>query len=87
MQPDELNSEAQCSTPRMGGDEEKAISTFEEAFRRIKEATGLTDVQVEQRKEVVVPAAYVRKQRCQIHLSGCFVWLNSVCVCVCVCRR
>ena len=46
MQPDELSSEAQRSTPRMAGEEEKVISTFEEAFRRIKEATGVTDIQV-----------------------------------------
>ncbi|XP_040041756.2 coiled-coil domain-containing protein 151 isoform X2 [Gasterosteus aculeatus] len=45
MQPDELNSEAQRSTPRMGDEEEKVISTFEEAFQQIKEATGVTDVQ------------------------------------------
>ncbi len=51
MQPDELSSEAQRSTPRMAGEEEKAISTFEEAFRRIKEATGVTDIQVEMWKE------------------------------------
>lgn len=47
MQPDELSSEAHRSTPRMAGEEEKAISTFEEAIRRIKEATGVTDIQVE----------------------------------------
>lgn len=46
MQPDELSSEPQRSTTRMGGEEEKVISTFEEAFRRIKEATGVTDIQV-----------------------------------------
>ena len=46
MQPDELSSEAQRSTTRMAGNEEKAISTFEEAFQRIKEATGVTDIQV-----------------------------------------
>lgn len=51
MQPDELSSEAQRSTSRMAGEEEKAISTFEEAFRRIKEATGVTDIQVEMCKE------------------------------------
>ncbi|KAL6110535.1 odad3 [Pungitius sinensis] len=45
MQPDELSSEAQRSTPRIVGEEEKAISTFEEAFQQIKEATGVTDVQ------------------------------------------
>ncbi|XP_073349414.1 coiled-coil domain-containing protein 151 [Pagrus major] len=45
MQPDELSSEAQRSTSRMAGEEEKAISTFEEAFRRIKDATGVTDIQ------------------------------------------
>uniref|UniRef100_UPI0037E7DB07 coiled-coil domain-containing protein 151 n=1 Tax=Semicossyphus pulcher TaxID=241346 RepID=UPI0037E7DB07 len=45
MQPDELSSEAQRSSPRMAGEEEKAISTFEEAFHRIKEATGVTDIQ------------------------------------------
>ncbi|KAM9770133.1 coiled-coil domain-containing protein 151 [Menidia menidia] len=45
MQPDELSSEAQRSTTRMAVEEEKAISTFEEAFRRIKDATGVTDIQ------------------------------------------
>ncbi|XP_075946756.1 coiled-coil domain-containing protein 151 isoform X3 [Anarhichas minor] len=45
MQPDELSSEAQRSTSRMGGEEDKTISTFEEAFQQIKEATGVTDVQ------------------------------------------
>ncbi|XP_071780976.1 coiled-coil domain-containing protein 151 [Centroberyx gerrardi] len=45
MQPDELSSEAQRSTTRMGSEEEKTISTFEEAFRRIKEATGVTNIQ------------------------------------------
>ncbi|XP_068445259.1 coiled-coil domain-containing protein 151 [Clinocottus analis] len=44
IQPDELSSEAQRSTPRMGGEEEKAICTFEEAFQQIKEATGVTDI-------------------------------------------
>lgn len=51
MQPDELSSEAQRSTPRIAGEEEKVISTFEEAFRRIKEATGVTDIQVWMWKE------------------------------------
>nr|XP_029136905.1 coiled-coil domain-containing protein 151 isoform X2 [Labrus bergylta] len=45
IQPDELSSEAQRSSPRMPGEEEKVLSTFEEAFRRIKEATGVTDIQ------------------------------------------
>ncbi|KAM4594054.1 coiled-coil domain-containing protein 151 [Fundulus diaphanus] len=45
MQPDELSSEAQHSTTRIAAEEEKAISTFEEAFRSIKEATGVTDIQ------------------------------------------
>ncbi|XP_033997506.1 coiled-coil domain-containing protein 151-like [Trematomus bernacchii] len=45
MQPDELSSEAQRSSPRIAGEEDKVISTFEEAFRRIKEATGVTDIQ------------------------------------------
>ncbi|XP_041723424.1 coiled-coil domain-containing protein 151 isoform X1 [Coregonus clupeaformis] len=44
MQPDELSSEAQRSATGLG-EEERAISTFEEAFRRIKEATGVTDTQ------------------------------------------
>jgi len=50
MQPDELSSEAQRSSPRIAGEEDKVISTFEEAFRRIKEATGVTDIQVWKRK-------------------------------------
>ncbi|KAK0130734.1 Coiled-coil domain-containing protein 151 [Merluccius polli] len=44
MQPDELSSEAPRSTTRMAGEEERSISTFEEAFERIKEATGVTNV-------------------------------------------
>lgn len=55
MQPDELSSEAQRSSPRVAGEEEKVISTFEEAFRRIKEATGVTAIQVGLWKEVAVP--------------------------------
>lgn len=47
MQPDELSSEPQRSTTRMAGEEERGvISTLEETFRRIKEATGVTDIQV-----------------------------------------
>uniref|UniRef100_A0A672ZNV5 Coiled-coil domain containing 151 n=1 Tax=Sphaeramia orbicularis TaxID=375764 RepID=A0A672ZNV5_9TELE len=46
MQPDEVSSEAQRSTTRMAGEEEKAISAYEEAFRRIKEATGIQTVEV-----------------------------------------
>lgn len=45
VQPDELSSEAQRSTTRMTCEEEKSISTFEEAFQRIKEATGVTNIQ------------------------------------------
>uniref|UniRef100_A0A3P9DCK1 Outer dynein arm docking complex subunit 3 n=1 Tax=Maylandia zebra TaxID=106582 RepID=A0A3P9DCK1_9CICH len=45
VQLDELSSEVQHSTTRMLAEEEKDISTAEEAFRRIKEATGITDIQ------------------------------------------
>ncbi|XP_047220813.1 coiled-coil domain-containing protein 151 isoform X2 [Girardinichthys multiradiatus] len=45
MQPDELSGEAQHSTTRIAAEEEKAISTFELAFRSIREATGVTDMQ------------------------------------------
>ncbi len=34
----------------MAGEEEKAVSALEEAFGRIKEATGITDVQVKMLK-------------------------------------
>ncbi|KAJ8001744.1 hypothetical protein DPEC_G00172620 [Dallia pectoralis] len=44
LHPDELSSEAQRSATGVG-EEERATSTFEEAFRRIKEATGVTDTQ------------------------------------------
>lgn len=68
MQPDELNSEAQRSTPRMGDEEEKVISTFEEAFQQIKEATGVTDVQVWMWKE-----KDCSHQLCiHAHMDGCF---------------
>ncbi|XP_058497291.1 coiled-coil domain-containing protein 151 [Solea solea] len=45
MQPDELSSEVQRSTTRMTGEEEKSISVLEETFHRVKEATGVTDIQ------------------------------------------
>ncbi|KAF7216441.1 coiled-coil domain-containing protein 151 [Nothobranchius furzeri] len=45
LQPDELSSEAQHSTTRIPAEEEKAFSALEEAFERIKETTGATDVQ------------------------------------------
>ncbi|XP_048870104.1 coiled-coil domain-containing protein 151 isoform X2 [Brienomyrus brachyistius] len=44
MHPDEMSSEAQRSVTGVG-EEEKVISTYEEAFQHIKEATGVTDAQ------------------------------------------
>lgn len=44
MHPDELSSEAQRSANAV--EEVEAISTFEEAFQQIKEATGVTDSRV-----------------------------------------
>nr|XP_023647623.1 coiled-coil domain-containing protein 151 isoform X1 [Paramormyrops kingsleyae] len=44
MHPDEMSSEAQRSITGVG-EEDKAISTYEEAFQHIKEATGVTDAQ------------------------------------------
>uniref|UniRef100_A0A3Q2W8M5 Coiled-coil domain-containing protein 151-like n=1 Tax=Haplochromis burtoni TaxID=8153 RepID=A0A3Q2W8M5_HAPBU len=52
VQLDELSSEVQHSTTRMLAEEEKDISTAEEAFRRIKEATGITDIQKETRRHL-----------------------------------
>lgn len=46
MQGDEQSSEVLRSSPRLTGEEEKVISVYEEAFKRIKEATGVTDIQV-----------------------------------------
>uniref|UniRef100_A0A3P8W778 Outer dynein arm docking complex subunit 3 n=1 Tax=Cynoglossus semilaevis TaxID=244447 RepID=A0A3P8W778_CYNSE len=43
MQQDELSSEVQRSITRMTG-EEKSISTLEETFHHIKEATGVTNI-------------------------------------------
>ncbi|XP_037546472.1 coiled-coil domain-containing protein 151 [Nematolebias whitei] len=45
VQPDEVSSEAQRSVTRIAAEEEQAISTFEEAFRCIQDATGVTDIQ------------------------------------------
>ncbi|KAF3687257.1 Coiled-coil domain-containing protein 151 [Channa argus] len=45
MQPDDLSSEPHPSPTGMVVEEEKAISTFEKAFQKIKEATGVTDIQ------------------------------------------
>lgn len=45
MQQDELSSEVQRSITRMTG-EEKSISTLEETFHHIKEATGVTNIHV-----------------------------------------
>lgn len=56
MQPDELSSEALRSSPRLAGEEEKVISTYEEAFKRIKEATGVTDIEVRMQTEAAAAA-------------------------------
>ncbi|XP_033829340.1 coiled-coil domain-containing protein 151 [Periophthalmus magnuspinnatus] len=45
MQSDDQSSEALRSTTRTAGDEDKAMSTFGDMFRQIKEATGVTDIQ------------------------------------------
>uniref|UniRef100_A0A8C6UEE0 Coiled-coil domain containing 151 n=1 Tax=Neogobius melanostomus TaxID=47308 RepID=A0A8C6UEE0_9GOBI len=45
MQPDDLGSEPQRSTTRVAAEDEQAMSTFEDVFRQIKEATGVTDIQ------------------------------------------
>uniref|UniRef100_A0A8C1Q2S9 Coiled-coil domain containing 151 n=1 Tax=Cyprinus carpio TaxID=7962 RepID=A0A8C1Q2S9_CYPCA len=45
MNPDELSSEAPRTPTTVGGEEEESISTFEEAFQHVKEATGVTDSQ------------------------------------------
>ncbi|XP_019939841.2 coiled-coil domain-containing protein 151 isoform X1 [Paralichthys olivaceus] len=64
MQPDELSSEAPRSTTRMAGDEEeKVMSTFEEAFQRIKEATGVTDI-----REIV--ERFTSQKETQQHLEN-----------------
>ncbi|XP_076871440.1 coiled-coil domain-containing protein 151 isoform X2 [Brachyhypopomus gauderio] len=60
VHPDELSSEAQYSTTG-GGEEEAAMSSFEEAFHRIREATGVTDTQ-----EVV--DRFISQQDTQRHL-------------------
>ncbi|XP_053274473.1 coiled-coil domain-containing protein 151 [Pleuronectes platessa] len=62
MQPDELSSEAQRSTTRMAAEEEKVTSTFEEAFQRIKEATGVTDI-----REIV--ERFISQKETQQHLE------------------
>ncbi|XP_034425041.1 coiled-coil domain-containing protein 151 [Hippoglossus hippoglossus] len=62
MQPDELSSEAHRSTTRMAAEEERVISTFEEAFQRIKEATGVTNIQ-----EIV--KRFISQKETQQHLE------------------
>ncbi|XP_060923402.1 coiled-coil domain-containing protein 151 [Limanda limanda] len=62
MQPDELSSEAQRSTTRMAAEEERVTSTFEEAFQRIKEATGVTDI-----REIV--ERFISQKETQQHLE------------------
>lgn len=66
MQPDELSSEAQRSITGMAVEEEKAISSFEEAFRRIKEATGVTDIQV---------WMWTEKDLLYLFCNKCFLWI------------
>ncbi|XP_007257226.3 coiled-coil domain-containing protein 151 [Astyanax mexicanus] len=44
LHPDELNSEAQRSATGVG-EEERVLSSFEEAFQHIREATGVTNTQ------------------------------------------
>lgn len=56
MQPDDQSTEAQ----RSGVDEENTITTFEEAFERIKEATGVTNTQVPHRDPIQPTYCLVR---------------------------
>lgn len=44
MQPDDMSSEALQTEPTV--ERKEVLSTFEEAYRCIKEATGVTNVQV-----------------------------------------
>lgn len=44
IQPDEMNSEALHSEPVI--ERKEVLSTFEDAYRCIKEATGVTNIQV-----------------------------------------
>lgn len=44
IQPDEISSEALQSEPVM--ERKEVLSTFEDAYRCIKEATGVTNIQV-----------------------------------------
>lgn len=44
MQPDDMSSEALQAEPMV--ERKEVLSTFEEAYRCIKEATGVTNVQV-----------------------------------------
>lgn len=61
MHPDEMSSEARRSVTAVG-EVEKGISTYEEAFQHIREATGVTDAQV--RSPGTDPAhTYVRHER------------------------
>ncbi|AWP06208.1 putative coiled-coil domain-containing protein 151 [Scophthalmus maximus] len=64
VQPDEVSSEVHRGTTRMAvEEEEKAIFTFEEAFRRIKEATGVTDIQ-----EIV--ECFISQKERHVHLEN-----------------
>lgn len=46
LQPDEMSIEAQDSSSSSLADEEKSVaSAYEEAFRLIKDCTGITDVE------------------------------------------
>ena len=72
MQLDELNSDVQHSSPRLTGDEEKVTSTYDEAFIRITEATGVRDLQVEMCKEADAPI-HVYTLHMEAFLFGNFV--------------
>lgn len=60
MQPDDMSSEALQSEPTV--ERKEVLSTFEDAYRCIKEATGVTNVQVE---KSCVCTAILFLQRCE----------------------
>lgn len=63
MQPDDMSSEALQSEPIV--ERKEVLSTFEDAYRCIKEATGVTNVQVERSSPAVCVLLYSTVQCCE----------------------
>lgn len=74
MQPDDMSSEALQSEPIV--ERKEVLSTFEDAYRCIKEATGVTNVQVEKSSPALSVLLHCIEQCCELAFAP-FLMCNT----------